>query len=90
MPGRDGKRWENHQIVCTVKASLALLQLLGTTLMGILRVGGESGRERREDGGEREREIERTEVKALSHLDVLASVWQGLKMCVKRWSTLNY
>ena len=29
-------------------------------------------------------------VKALSHLDVLASVWQGLKMYVKRWRTLNY
>ena len=29
-------------------------------------------------------------LKALSHLDVLASVWQGLKMYVKRWRTLNY
>ena len=30
------------------------------------------------------------ELKALSHLDVLASVWQGLKMYVKRWHTLDY
>jgi len=29
-------------------------------------------------------------LKALSHLDVSASVWQGLKMYVKRWRTLNY
>ena len=29
-------------------------------------------------------------LKALSHLDVLASVWQGIKMYVKRWRTLNY
>ena len=29
-------------------------------------------------------------VQALSHHDVLASVWQGLKMYVKRWRTLNY
>ena len=29
-------------------------------------------------------------VKGLSHLDVLASVWQGIKMYVKRWRTLNY
>ena len=29
-------------------------------------------------------------LKALSHLDVLANVWQGLKMYVKRWRTLTY
>ena len=29
-------------------------------------------------------------LKALSHLDVLASVWQGIKMYAKRWRTLNY
>ena len=31
-----------------------------------------------------------TLLKALSHLDVLASVWQGIKMYAKRWRTLNY
>ena len=26
----------------------------------------------------------------MSHLHVLASEWQGIKMYVKRWRTLNY
>ena len=29
-------------------------------------------------------------VKALSHLDDLASVWQRIKIYLKRWCTLNY
>ena len=29
-------------------------------------------------------------LRALSHLDVLASVWQRIKMYVKRWCTLKY
>ena len=29
-------------------------------------------------------------LKPLSHLDVLSSVWQCIKMYVKRWRTLNY
>ena len=33
---------------------------------------------------------ESLDLKGLSHLDVLASVWQGIKMYVKRWRTLNY
>ena len=33
---------------------------------------------------------ESLDLKGLSHLDVLASVWQRIKMYVKRWRTLNY
>ena len=29
-------------------------------------------------------------VRALSDLDILASVWQRIKMYVKRWRTLNF
>ena len=35
-------------------------------------------------------EFWKLKMKALSHLDVLASVWQRIKMYVKRWRTLNY